>query len=149
MHKRAPRRRPVRSGGTGRGMARDELCLVPKLAANARSGRRSVSSARAWDQAEVRCSGGSSRRDSRCAGRMHRGGVGRKLPWAADCFCRPASSAVILQSEPAELGATGSPDSPHGADFKQGLESAVIDSAAGSEGDVLGFVARGPQQHDA
>ena len=75
--------------------------------------------------------------------------TGRKLPAAADRACPPMAIAVSLPEGPANLGAVGSPDSRQGAEFKQGLESASIDSGTDGEEDGRTFVSRGRQQHEA
>jgi len=102
-----------------------------------------------WNQARARCSGGLSLRETLRAGRMHRGGEGRKRPAAANGACAPMALAVTLPEGPGEFGAVGSPDPWQGEDFEQGVESASVAPGTGGKRGGRTFGLRGPQQQEA
>ena len=77
----------------------------------------------AWDQAMAVPSGGSSRREARRAGRMHREEEGRRLSEAWGRMCPIIESVAVFPTGLTD-GELGRPESPHGAEFKQGLELA-------------------------
>ena len=100
-----------------------------------RPGRRDASRVGARDQAGGRPSGGSSRREALRDGRTHGEGAGRTPRGPSGPGGPPIASAAALPlpTWPPE-GLAGSPESPHGADFMQGLGSSPARSGGWASG---------------
>ena len=79
--------------------------------------------AMAWNQATTRPSGGLSMREARRAGRMHREEEGKSRPGVPGRTCPIIESVATLAKRPTD-GELGRPESPQGAEFKQGPVSA-------------------------
>ena len=130
---------------------RDGGCLALGRTTGVPAGTSKASMVGARDQARGRPSGGSSRREARRAGRTWEEGAVRK-PRRPSGPGGPsiASVAALPTWEPGEP--VGSPDSPHGAAFRQGLASSSSPTEDGaSEGRGAGRAGAGPwsQQQEA
>jgi len=125
---------------------RTEPC--PRPHAHGAAGGPVASMTIAGTQVTARRSGGSSSREARRAGRMHRGGEGRSRPAASGRECPQMARVAVSPKGPADE-ALGNPESPHGAEFRHGLEAARAGPAAGTGAGGKTFVPRGPQQQDA
>ena len=105
----------------------------------------------ARDQARGRPSGGSSRREARRAGRTHEEGAGRK-PRERSGPGGPTIASVAALPTWKRGEPVGSPDSPHGAAFRQGLASSsspTEDGASGGGGTGRTGTFPWPQQQEA
>ena len=101
----------------------------------------------AWNQATTEPSGGSSRREARRAGRMHREEERKSRPGVPASRCPFIESVATLARRPAD-GELGSPESPQGAEFKQGPVSASVPCGIDLGADGGAVVSVGPQQQD-
>ena len=81
--------------------------------------------AMAWNQATTRPSGGLSMREARRAGRMHREEKGKSRSRVPGRMRPIIESVAILPRGPTD-GELGRPESPQGAEFKQGPVSASL-----------------------
>ena len=106
-----------------------------------------ASMAMAWNQATTRPSGGSSMRAARRAGRMHREEEGKSRPGVPGRTRPIIESVATLPRRPTD-GELGSPESPQGAEFKQGPLSASRPCGIGSGADGRAVVSVGPQQQE-
>jgi len=132
-------------GGEPRFM--DGRYLAPGHTENVRTGLRDASMAMAWNQATTRPSGGSSMREARRAGRMHREKEGKSRPGVPGRTRPIIESVATLPRGPTD-GELGSPESPQGAEFKQGPASASLPCGIGSGADGRAVVSVGPQQQE-
>ena len=99
------------------------------------------------NQATTRPSGGLSMREARRAGRMQREEEGKSRPGVPGRTRPIIESVATLPRGPTD-GELGSPESPQGAEFKQGPVSASRPCGIGSGADGRAVVSVGPQQQD-